>query len=483
MTRDQYERQDGFESGYEVAGDYTSIATELQDECEADNRVLYPVHIESDVYHEEGPATLINWFRKFTEDYLDVPFHTCKLFFSGNRSIHVHVPRLVSGEDQRKQLKELAERFCTEEEAELDCGLYYAKRMFRLPGVEHSKRTLPKVKIQPEWDHERIVREASTTASETPESYEAVLRRVFATQPSLTIDAPQTSLDPPHDLFRVFDSDETVLELETGEQSIETPLIEQQEYPENQAEVIRWCQYNAKEFSPYALAKGNSRSVAALKVKGGAFTRDNVRNGATLVPAYFYGARGCAGEKFTKEDEHAPLQLSGHDSEKWDYEAGDDVVIIGGQSRNSRIFRVESRQATVVGHALTGDDASRQAALDFLEDEGYEVGEAGTSEKGELSKTVGPRKRAGHSPSVQVPHTEAAVLQQQAEQDGIETLSHMERWRVACRVLNWGWEPAWEWFENQFEGNFDSDITREQFQSVIKTYPDDYDHVEVPSKT
>jgi hypothetical protein len=481
LSREQYERQDDFESGYEVK-DYTSIATELQDKCEADDRVLYPVHIESDVYHEEGPATLIEWFREFTRDYLDVPFHSCTLYFSGNRSIHVHVPRFVSGEDQRKRLKELAETFCTEKGAELDCGLYYAKRMFRLPGVEHAKTGLRKVEIRPEWKHDRIVREASTTHPDVPESYEAVLRGVFATQPSLTVESPQTTLDPPYDLFRVLDSEKTVLEFESEEQTIKTPLIEQKQYPDEATDVPEWAQYNAKEFSPYALASGNERSVAVLKVKGGVFARRDVRSGAPLVPAYYYGAQGCAGEEFTKEDEHAPLQLSARDFEKWDYGVGEDVVIIGGQSRNSRIFRVESREASVAGHALTGEDASRETALNYLQSEGYDVGKTDTSEKATPSKTAKPQRCASHVPKVQAPHTEAAALQQQAEQDGIETLTHMERWRVACRLLWHGWEPSWEWFQERFGADFDPEITRDQFRSVIETYPEDYAHVEVPSQ-
>ena len=271
-----------------------------------------------------------------------MPFHTCTLYCSGNRSIHVHVPRFVAGEDQREHLKERAETFCEETGAELDCGLYYAKRMFRLPGVEHAKTGLRKVEIQSEWDHTRIIRESEEANAVIPESYEAVLRHVFASQPSLTVDTPQTTLNPPHDLFHVLDSDKTVLEFKSDERDIETPLIEQKQYPDDPAEATTWLQYNAKEFSPYALASGNGRSVAVLEVKGGAFARDDVRNGAPLIPAYFYGARGCAGEEFTKTDEHAPLQLSARDFEKWDYEAGDDVVIIGGRSRNSRIFRVES---------------------------------------------------------------------------------------------------------------------------------------------
>lgn len=485
LSRNQYERQERLDSGYEVTGDYTSIATELQDECEADNsvdRVLYPIHIESDVYHEVGPATLIEWFREFTEGYLEVPFYSCTLYFSGNRSIHVHVPRFVSGERARERLKELAKTFCTEKGAELDCGLYYAKRMFRLPGVEHAQTGLRKVEIEPEWSHDRIFRETNEATPEAPESYEAVLRRVFATQPSLTVESSQTTLDQPYDLFRVLDSEKTVLEFESDKQDIETPLIEREQCPDEAAAVPEWTRYNAKEFSPYALAKGNGRSVAVVKVKGRAFARKDVRNGAVLVPVYFYGARGCAGEEFTKEDEHAPLQLSARDYGKWDYGAGDDVVIIGGQSRNSCIFGVESWEASVAGHALTGDDASREAALDYLESEEYDVGKAGNSKKLTPSKTTRPRRRADHVPPVRDPRTEAAALQQQAEQNGIETLTHPERGRVACRVLGWGWEPAWKWFKEQFGADFDPNITREQLRSIIETFPHDYDHIEVPSR-
>ncbi|MFC7042202.1 hypothetical protein [Halonotius sp. GCM10025705] len=479
MTREQYERQDDFESGYEVKG-YTSIATELQDECEANDSVLYPIHIESDAYHEEGAATLIRWFEEFVEDYLGVPFHSCTLYFSGNRSIHVHVPRFISGEDQREYLKELAETFNVEKTADLDCGLYSSKRMFRLPGVEHAKTGLQKVEIEPEWSEDRIFREANGTTSKRPDSYQALIRRVFATQSSLKIDSPDTNLCPPFDLFQILDGEKAVLKFESGKRNIETPLIEQTEYPENPPESITWLQYNAKEFSPYARADGNGRSVAVVKAEGGTFARENVRDGAALVPAYFYGARSCAGEEFTKADEHAPLQLSARDFEKWDYEAGDNVVVIGGQSRNSRIFSVDSWQATVIGHALTGEDASREAALDYLESEGYDVGSAGSSGGTTNSVTAGSNTTSDYVAGVQTANSEAAKFQQRAERDGIDTLSHDERWRVACRLLKFGWEQAWEWFKTQFGTDFDAEITREQFRSIIKAFPEDYDHVQPP---
>ncbi|RLM88219.1 hypothetical protein D3D01_21880 [Haloarcula sp. Atlit-7R] len=478
LTPQQYERHEGIENGYAIKGE-SSIAKELQDECESDDRVLYPIHIESDVYHEEGPATLIRWFREFVEDYLGVSFHSCTLYFSGNRSIHVHVPRFVSGENQRERLKELAETFCTETGAELDCGLYYAKRMFRLPGVEHAKTGLQKVKIEPEWNHERIFREADSATTEVPDSYADVLQQVFVSQESLTVNSLKSPLDDPLALFRVLDGDKTVLEIESDNQEIETPLIEQEQYPDNTVDAIKWLQYNAKEFSPYALA-GNGRSVAVVRVKGGAFARKDVRNGTALVPVYFYGAQGCAGEEFTKADEHAPLQLSKRDYKKWDYKAGDNVVIIGGQSRNSRIFRIEPQQAAVVGHTLTDDDPGRQAALDYLQSQGYDVGKAGTSGNTSTSKTTGSEIGHNSALSMRGSQTEVAALQEQAEQGDIETLSHMEKWRVACRLLKWGWEPAWEWFKKQFGANFKPEITREQFESIIQTFPEDYDHIKVP---
>jgi len=108
------------------------------------------------------------------------------------------------------------------------------------------------------------------------------------------------------------------------------------------------------------------------------------------------------------------------------------------------------------------------------------VGEAGTSAPTSPSKPGGARGRRNSIPPVRTPRSEAAELQQQAEQDGVTTLSHMERWRVACRLLLYGWGPAWEWFQSQFGDDFKPELTREQFQSAIESFPEDYDHIEVP---
>lgn len=490
VPQERYQSQEQFDTGYEVRGG-SSIATELQDECEnddSDNRVLYPFHVESDEYYEEGPETLIQWIREFVEDHLDIPLQTCTLYFSGNRSIHAHVPRFIQNEDI-SLLKDLAETFCEETGAELDCGIYSRKRLFRLPGVVHRKTGFRKVEIQPEWDEDRII-QAFARTPDVPESYEAVLRDVFLTQPPAS--SPSATTDyTPHDIFRSLTGDETLLELSRDEPAveIEVPFIERaDESPDEPAEVPKWSMYNSKEFSPYALASGNSRSVAAVRIKGGAFARRNKREGSTMVPAYFYGARGCAGEKYTKDHVHAPLQLSKQDYRKWDYEIGDKIVIIGGRSRNSRIFNVSSWEATVAGHALTGEEGSRETALDYLSEQGYDIGASGSARSELKSRSasregVADRETGTIWPARENSGTGVEALQWKAEHEGIDTLSHNDRIRLACRFLQNGWQPTWEWFEDQFGSAFKPDVTWEFLKGIVEDPDfDEYDDVEVPSK-
>lgn len=487
VPREQYERQDEFETGYEVRGGST-IAKEIQDECEDDDRVLYPVHIESDAYHEVGPETLLSWFREFVEDYLKVPFSTCTLYFSGRRSIHVHVPRFVSGEDDRERLKELAESYCKDADAELDVCVYDPKSLFRLPGVEHHSSGIPKVEIEPTWDRIRIFREAHGAAPSTPATYADVLWSVFG-QERLSVGTSGLEVDDSQSLFRVLDPEKTLLEFTRDEAAseIETPLIEQVAYPDNPADVPEWSMYNTQEFSPYAHASENPRSVAALRVKGGAFAREGKRGGATMVPAYFYGAVGCNGE-FTKHDVHAPLQLSKKDYRKWDYAPGEKVIIIGGKSGSSRIFSISSWEATEVGHALTSDEGGRDTALSYLSERGYDVGASGSTVSGSERTTAS--RAATHDeeprtiwPARENPQSKAEALQRKAEHDGIGTLSHNERIRVACRHLQYGWRPTWEWFKEQYGSTFKPTVTWQFFKRIVEDPAfEEYNDVDVPPK-
>jgi hypothetical protein len=481
LTPSQFKWQQRLPEGYEVSG-ASSIATELQNQCEDADRVLYPVYVESDVYGEEGPETLIEWFRKFVEECLDLMFEDCTLYYSGSRSIHVHLPRFITSGSELELLRNLAKIFCEETEAELDVGIYSKKRLFRLPGVRHVKTGLAKVEIGPEWSHEQIVREGSQSVKPAPESFEVILREVFTPGRATpyTIEDVQTLLD----------NDEFVLRL-SPEPACPVPLIEAESPPADPEDLPEWERYNAKEFSPYALAAGGRRSVASVRVVGGAFARRSVRKGATLIPVFFHGAKGCDGD-FVKDNQHGPLQLSQTDYSKWEgheYSPGDHVLLIGGQSRNSRMFRVDERTATMVGRLLM-NTGGRRAALDYLAGEGYEVGSSGSAtvstrprQSSESAGSSGKRApRPTSIPPVKNPTTRAARLQQRAERDGIETLSHRERISVANRLLQvYGWDLTWEWFREQFGPEFKPDVTYKHLKSVVKKYPD-LAHIQVPPR-
>ncbi|PSP54587.1 hypothetical protein BRC82_09705 [Halobacteriales archaeon QS_1_67_19] len=494
LSEDQRDRQRQLETGYEIS-EYTSIATELQDECERMDGVLYPVHIESDAFPEVCFETTIDYMTDFIEEELNVSPGDCTFYFSGNRSIHAHVPKFITREDNREQLKECAEEFNDERGAEFDLGLYSRKRQFRLPGVTHEKTGLPKVEIEPEWEHDEIIQTASKSNPILPDTYGEVIDTVFG-EPGLTIipnapdDEQRATRNQANEWAEELGGPSSVVSFGFSESSIEVPLIEQAEQPSDPTLMPEWASYNTHPFSPYANASGNPRSVAVVKVKGGAFARDEVTIGGgsrpvhALVPAYFYGAISCDGE-FTKDRVHAPLQLSKQDYRKWEsrgFEPGEKLVIIGGKSGSSIIFHVSSWEATEAGHALTSEVGNRQKALDYLANRGYHIGSGGTG--GSTSSTGKHRaKQSDRIRPVQNPQTLAAELQHQAEQDGVESLEHDERRRVAFRVLKIGsWHSAWEWFETQYGEDFKPEYTRKEFVSVIEAKPEDYAHIEVPDK-
>jgi hypothetical protein len=451
----------------------TNIVKEIQNECEDDDRVRYPVYAESDARDDGVPFTsMIAWLCGFVEEGLNATPGECTFWYSGNRSIHVHLPKFLT-HTQLTEIRNKAKQYCEESGAELDTGVYKPKQQFRLPGVTHrgSAGALQKVQIEPSWQNDEIIR-TSSNDHDRPDSY---------------LDMLETTFSPRRD------GEEFTLALTSAEKEIETPLIEQvDDFPENAYDVPKWAQYNGSQFSPYALADGNPRSVAALEIKGGAFAREDKRGGKPMVPARFFGAVGCDGH-YTKETEHAPLQLSegaGKDYEKWvkqGFESGDCVVIIGGQSRSSIIHSVSRVEALQVGYHLIREDGGRQAALTYLSESGYDTGAAGSdsSFQGQVSSRA--RTLEGEEGTIwsarETPQTEAEAFQRIAEQEGIEKLSYPEVNQIAHRHLRYGWEPAWEWFKEQFGEEFDPVKTWENFRSIVKEKSyDEYDDVEIPEK-
>lgn len=465
LTRSEFDYQSSIKNPYAIAGS-TNIASELQDRCEASGRVLYPLYIESDEYHVYGPEVLIGWFTEFVEECLQLPIERCRFYYTGSRSIHVHLPLIAQGEDEREWVKVQAAMYSDKTGAALDLGIYSRKRQFRLPGVTHQKTGRRKVGIDPAWSRDQI-EVASEDSEAQPDTFAGLIADTF------TLPQPRGDSAGRTEWFARIVANGRL----TIPEKAAPPLIEQQAAPDDPVELAIWESYNRKEFSPYANAHDGTRSVAVLRVLGGAFARKSTRNGATLVPAYFYGAESCNGA-FTKHGCYAPLQLSDRDYPKWNYLKGDYVVIIGGSSRNSRIIPLPQEQAQACGRIVQTD--GREAALGYLSQQGHDVGRAGRCPS-QTTKSASPKKRV---PRKKKSNSRAAQIVKQIEAGDIEVdADHYDRLTVANHLMKTrGWNGAWRWFEQQYGERFDPGETWKHLASLVASYPKDFGHIIVPPR-
>ena len=478
LTEDQFQRQAALENPYRVQGS-KNIGKSLQDECENDNRVIYPLHVESDEYLKRGPETLLEWFQDLIEQCFDLDTQECVFYHSGSRSIHVHVPLFAFGETDRKHNKEKIKNFSKRIDAEFDLGLYDRKRQFRLPGVIHQKTGFPKVQIGPYWSQEQIIEAVTQTTPSPPKTYTEVLARVYGSPAKRgQSKLPDTSL-PIEDILDLVGGEKQALTFWNQDTGIGIPLVERQYAPTTEAGIARWRAYNDKEFSPYANTGNGEWSMAVVEPIGGMFARKNIRNGSALVPAYFYGGKG-GDKEFVKYRVHAPLQLSKHDRKKWDSNF-DFVVIIGGRSRQSKFIEVDRQTAVITGLLLHPEHGGRREARAYLEEQGYDTGKSGQPrvQKPITARTGSNFERVLPATS---PTTEAGELQRRAEQEGIQTLTHDERIRVACRLFykKYSWNAVWNWVKEQYGKDFKEDVAFTQLRSVANGMETEVDIPEPP---
>jgi len=465
------------ENPYTFDGD-ANLAKILQDECEAKGQVLYPVYVESDA--NVAFSRMIDSMTGFIEDELEVPVSSCTWYYSGGRSIHAHLPEFVAGEEGLNHLRKIAIEFNKDSSVSIDPQIYTRKRQFRIPGVIHDSSGGRKANIDPDWSHQRILRAADDAdQSAVPKSYTNLISETVAEGSEIANWITSRRGREEWELSRTAPEPNP---------TVETPLIEQDEYPAGESVQMqnRWRKYNIHEYSPYAKTSGNGRSVAAFQVKGSAFAKSDVQDGATLIPAHFYGAIGGDGS-FILEDDFVPLQLSKPDYRKRDWEKliGASLVLIGGGNGRSLIHRVEQDTAVKVAERLSVEIDGRQAALELLENEGFDTGSSGPPEG--VSHSRGRRTSGSARDMREVlpatdPRSEAGEHQQRAEEIGIEALSHDERFKVAARLLQkYRWQPVWDWFKERFGDSFKPQVTWDQLQSVVNQYPEDYEHITIPS--
>ena len=446
------------DSGGWAIKDDSCIAESLQNQCEEENRVRYPVFVESDAevpYHKMRKG-----LKRFIRKVLEIDPDEGRWFFSGGSSLHVHLPYYVKSYTELQRLRQESNRFNKNAEVTVDASNYSRKSLVRLPGATHGNTGIEKLPVAPDSsDKDLLKRIAQMNADSLPNSKE---RKISYTAGNAEI-------------TRYSLSEELAFINE-----IPIPLVEQRKRPTNKTDLERWKQYNEHVFSPYANAGEKRRSVVVAQLKGSPFCRevelseDSPLPGKvdkrTLVPAHIYGAVGADGEH-TVWRRASPIKLSDKDYNKWEYEHGDTIVLIGGQSNSSRIIKLDSpiERESVLGALLSDskwvDDRldGREEALEALRQWGYDVGSAGKN---------GPY-RAGRCGEGESQPSRAHRLQKRAEREGIQTLHHQELLKVGNRLLSVrDWDRANEWFQEQFGERYDREVTHDHLRSIAKRYDD-----------
>jgi len=444
LTPGEVERQKQLENPYAVSK--SCIAKEIQDNVETERREYYPIYVESDA--EVSLHTQIAWIKEFIQDSLNVSPEDCTYYFSGGRSIHAHVPRLAR-QNELKKLKDVAKEF----KHDLDPKIYERKRQFRLPGVEHDSTGLPKVEIEPEWGHDRIVREAVTSDVSPPDTYQEVLTNTFG---------PNVLKSPESYLWG------------SESESIEPGLNKWESFSYTGGAIHRkWKAHYSHPVSPYANSGAGDRSLLVAKAIDGPFSekRESHYQGdndsvpdkqiQTFVPCQILTFWGCDRQYQIDSREHRPVQLSKTDYQKLherNIGEGDLFVLIGGQSRKSRVYKPR----TFESKSIAGADNFKEA-LETLEVFDYDTGQSNTIESNyEYEYSSGEKKQ-----------TRAGRLQEQAENNSIESLSHGDIVLVVNRLLKIkGINGTRQWFREQYGDDYDESLTNEQIKSVCKKYTD-----------
>lgn len=432
--------------------DQTSIAIALQDECEEVDRVRYPLFIESDADIEffKMRAEL----KRFISDVFEVNPNDGRGYFSGGRSLHIHLPYYVGSHTGLQGIRNKVEAFNEESDALIDPSNYSRKSLFRLPGAKH---------------HNTGIRKLSVALDSSDEQLQKEIARAVAGRREEELVLPSTEIG---DFLRFCVSQP----LELG-QSVPVPVVEQEEQPTMEANRARWKQYNRHPFSPYANTGNERRSVVVAQVKGNPYCRDTEAGGdirqGIFVPAYIYGAVSADGE-YLMWRENGRIRLSKIDYGKWNSGRGDTIVLLGGQSRGSRIIELDDSMERewlmdLLVHdskRVDNDSDGRREVIDTLRMFGYDVGSAGKN--GPYRHQSGWSGGGGERSS-----SRASQLQKQAERNDVEILTHREQLHVTNRLLALrGWNGADEWFREQYGDNYDREITHKHLRSVVEKYDD-----------
>lgn len=409
-------------------------AKSIQEQCRWNQTVYYNIVAESDGIEDGVPIeTIIDWLTTYTEDWLGIDEYT--LFYSGNRSIHLHANAYVTHDDWTK-LRTLTKQFNQEEDAALDPSIYKRKAQFRLPGTKHEETGLYKVPIGTDADRTACIREAQNRS------------RALA-EPG---DSPET-----YHWSRV--GGKEILPSEISRRLIQVHIKEDSD--------VHSVLHN-KPFSPYTnVRESGDSSLIVFEQKEEMFERE----GTHYVPCYIIRAVGGDGDSdddgYARYNSYSAVKLSPIDATKWDFSPGDYGLIIGRANGQSILHHEQEEDAW--GYAAMIQEFGKTETLTTLSQLGYEVGTDGVVE--------GNYQKANDGEG-----TEAAKLKRQME-DGEALPTRDNCFQIACRLLQIrGFLPAMQWFKHVLGEAYDAEKTYRELVDIIDSYPEEYGHVEVPPR-
>jgi hypothetical protein len=324
---------------HELGVDCPKHPPKLQEWC-ADSsndagEVLYNVVAESDGALEYGLEHVIEWIVRFaeSEEWLDVNRDSYQLFYSGNRSVHLHTDRFVVGQKQWEELKKLAEQFCEETGASLDCGIYQSKPQFRSEGAEHHKTGLAKVPIDDDFSGEDAVPKAASFdgSARLPDTFrpdhpaikhvDTILNENWDVLPD---EVQECVLRPDN---RVSDN---------GDDTVENADNAGSQSDDSMAECVDFGLYRCAEGGDQGSNESPSRSVCLAKMST---DKPAEIDGNCYMAADYITAVGANGT-YRKDTSPGIIGLSSRDLQKWDADVGDVLVLIGGHNRSARILNL-----------------------------------------------------------------------------------------------------------------------------------------------
>ena len=252
------------------------------------------------------------------------------------------------------------------------------------------------------------------------------------------------------------------------------------ERPSDEAQAEIWDRRNNDPYSPYSYTD-ERRSASLFTVKGEVFfEEDSEGEEIAYVPSRIHAAvngpleDGIAKFETWEHQRDRPVRLSKKDHEKWDFEKGDTILMIGGQSRSSRMIEIPSsvERDSIRGFLLHDSELSeedkdgRELLFDLY---GDLVGSSGKN-----GPTCSDTDTSSDSEDSDPSPSRAQELQERAEEGDVEDdLSHQDRLHVANRLLAVkGKEGARGWFREQYGPDFDPEITEKFLDSILAKYPD-----------